>query len=335
MNLSTLLGLLIILISGILNASFALPMKRFRHWKWENSWLGFTFLTLFLMPLVLGLILVPDLFHIYSVSPGIDFLPAVLFGFLWGTAQVTFGLAIPMVGMAMAFAIVIGMCAFFGSVFPMMVFHPEDMLARPGILLLLSALILAAGLTLYALAAHRREADTRKTVEQKNFNRGMWICIYTGITGGMINFGFAFSGALVERTMSAGISRQSANFSVWPVVLLSAFIPNLLYCVYLLRKNSTTRCFRLSWPRESLLACLMAFFWLSSTFGYGIGATTMGPYGTSIGFAVFNTIIVLGSTIMGLLTGEWRGVAPATLRRMYAGIALILLSTAVLGAALG
>jgi hypothetical protein len=47
-----------------------------------------------------------------------------------------------------------------------------------------------------------------------------------------------------------------------------------------------------------------------------------------------NTIIVLWSTILGLLTGEWRGVVPATLRRMYAGIALILLSTFVLAAAL-
>lgn len=327
------LAALLILISGILNASFPLPMKYSREWRFENNWLAFTTLALLAVPPALAMMIVPGFRQIYAAAPLGEFLPGIVFGFLWGTAQVTFGLSIEMVGMAMAFAVVVGMSAVIGSLTTLLVLNPGEALGPRGLILLASAVILAAGLTLYAKAGNRREIESGSAARSgASFRRGMAVCIYTGAMGGMINLGFAFSGDLLERAKTAGASPLTATLAVWPVVLAAGYVPNLVYTVYLLLRNGSSGAFGRSSVRGLLLAAAAAFFWLGGTLGYGLGAATMGPYGTSIGFAMYMTILLLWSTILGILTREWRGASRGTLRLMQGGVAVILLSVLVLSA---
>jgi len=324
------LGLAIILLSGILNATFPLPMKYARKWKWENTWLVFTTLALLVFPVGLARMAVPSLWAVYGSLPPGDFAPGLTFGFLWGLAQVTFGLSIAMVGMAMAFAIVVGMSGLLGSLFPMIVLHPGDLLGRPGLILMSSAAILIVGLVIYARAGRQREADSGLASGADNYRKGLALCLFTGAMGGMINLGFAFSVRLAERAAAFGASPQNANLAVWVVVLGAGYVPNLVYTSYLLSKNGTARTFRLSAGRETILAVLMAGFWLSGTLGYGAGATAMGSYGTSIGYVLYVTALLLWSTTLGVLAGEWKSASATTLRRMKISVAVILLSVAVL-----
>ena len=101
------LGLLVVILGGMLNSTFALPMKYSRSWKWENTWFVFTLLALLLLPAAVAVLAVPRLAEVYAAAKPADFVPGLAFGFLWGLAQTTFGLSIAMVGMAMAFAIVV------------------------------------------------------------------------------------------------------------------------------------------------------------------------------------------------------------------------------------
>jgi hypothetical protein len=39
--------------AGVINGSFSFPMRLERQWTWENMWLGWSFIGLLLMPLVL------------------------------------------------------------------------------------------------------------------------------------------------------------------------------------------------------------------------------------------------------------------------------------------
>jgi hypothetical protein len=65
--------------------------------------------------------------------------------------------------------------------------------------------------------------------------------------------------------------------------------------------------------------------------GYGIGAAAMGTYGNSIGFAVCMTVLLLWSSALGLLSGEWRGASLGARSRMAIGVVLIIASTVTLG----
>lgn len=326
------LGLGIVIFSGMLTASFPVPMKFSRAWHWENTWFAFATFAFLVIPIALAAWTVPHLYDFYSSIATRDLLLPALFGFGWGIAQTTFGLSIARVGIAMAFAIVIGMSALLGSAIPLLVLHPAALAARTGAILLAAAVLLAAGLVLYARAGREREAALSSSDDSgPSFLTGLLLCIFTGTFGSMINVGFVLGGNIANEAMRRGVSAGRATLCVWAVVLAAGYIPNAAYTLYLLRRNRTVRAFSNSSSRETLLALAAGVLWLFGMLGYGLGANKMGEYGNSIGFAVCMAVLLLWSSALGMFAGEWR-LAPSSSRsRMQFGIALITLSMFALG----
>jgi L-rhamnose-H+ transport protein len=303
------LGLATILFSGLLIASFAAPMKLSRTWNWENSWLVYATLALLLIPAALVLWAIPDPIAFYAAVPLRTLLPSLLFGFGWGIAQVTFGLSIARVGMAMAFAIVVGLSSLLGSAIPLAVFHPGDLASRPGAVLLASGVLLFAGLAVYVDADRKRGTSAGATGSARGvFLSGVLLCVFTGCFGSMINMGFVFGGDIAQQAIRNGIPAGKATLSVWAVGL-----------------------FRKSLGREFLLALAAAALWLFGMLGYGVGAGEMGKYGNSIGFAVFMAVMLLWSSALGLIAGEWKSACSVAVMRMRVGLVLIVVSMSVLG----
>jgi L-rhamnose-H+ transport protein len=325
------LGLAIVLFSGMLTASFAAPMKLSRRWSWENTWLVYATFALVLIPCALVAWAIPHPFAFYSSIPLRVILPAILFGFCWGIAQVTFGLSIARVGMAMAFAIVVGLSSLLGSIIPLAVFHPDDLLGRAGLALLISAVLLVIGLVHYMQAGRERDANQAVTeTAGGSFRTGVLLCIFTGCFGSMINMGFVFGTPIAQRAVQLGVSAGNATLSIWLVVLAAGYIPNFAYTLFLLERNGTARLFPDQWPRESLLSLAAAILWLFGMLGYGMGAGVMGKYGNSLGFAVCQAALLLWSSVLGLIAGEWKAALPVTRRRMYTALIFIVLSVIVL-----
>lgn len=325
-------GLGIIVVSGMLTASFPVPMKLSRAWRWENTWFVYATLALIIIPISLAAWAVPHLFSFYSSIDLRDLLLPALFGFGWGIAQTTFGLSIARVGMAMAFAIVIGLSALLGSAVPLLVFHPEALAGRTGAVLLAAAVLLAGGLILYARAGREREANLSSSGNSRmSFLKGLLLCIFTGCFGSMINMGFVFGGNIAEKAVRHGVTAGRATLCVWAVVLAAGYIPNAGYTIYLLRRNRTAGAFTKSFTRETLLALAAAVLWLFGMLGYGLGAGKMGEYGNSIGFAVCMAVLLLWSSALGVFAGEWRLATSRSRFRMQFGMALITLSMFALG----
>lgn len=326
------LGLGIVALSGVLTASFPVPMKLSRSWKWENTWFVYATFALIVIPIVLAAWAVPHPLHFYASLTPQNLLLPLLFGFGWGIAQVTFGLSIARVGMAMSFAIVIGLSALLGSLIPLLVFHPAALTGRAGAVLLASAALLAAGLVLYARAGREREANLSSRGSSTGaFLYGLLLCIFTGCFGSMINMGFVFGGGIAEQAMRRGASAESATLCVWAVVLAAGYLPNAAYTLYLLKRNRSLGAFPKNFLREGLLALAAAVLWLFGMLGYGIGAGVMGVYGNSIGFAVCMAVLLLWSSALGVMAGEWRLAPQGSRTRMRFGMALITASMFALG----
>lgn len=70
------LGMGIILISGIFNGAFPLPMKLTRGWKWENTWLAFSIAAVLVLPWILAALFVPHLAEVlpacFASKPGVS-----------------------------------------------------------------------------------------------------------------------------------------------------------------------------------------------------------------------------------------------------------------------
>jgi len=329
-------GMTVILISGAMNAAFALPMKRSRSWRWENLWLVFSVVGILVVPWALAFGLVPGLTQVYAgVSPRALLLP-MMFGLLWGFAQVTFGVSLRMVGVALTFAVVSGLASLSGSLVPLLAFHPEDIFRPRGLLLLLSIPFLIVGLAFYALAGRGREkeqaaANAESAPPKGSFATGMALCIFTGIFGSSYNLGFAFAGDVVRASLRNGAGPLTSTYAVWAIVLGAGFIPNLVYCLYLLGKNRTANLFtRSGWTREAVLGIAMALLWVTAVLGYGIGATLVGASGTSTGYMLFVAASILFANAFGLMTGEWKGASVRTRRYLAAALAFILIAVIVL-----
>jgi L-rhamnose-H+ transport protein len=326
----------LIFVGGLLNGAFAIPMKYTRGWKWENLWLVFSIAGMIIVPWTLALTLVPGLFQVYTHVALRALLLPMGFGLLWGFAQVTFGISFRMVGVALSFAVVSGLGSLSGSLVPLLAFHSEELLRPRGILLLLSIPFLLVGLTLYAYAGLRREKEQAAPIGQvqgskPSFAKGMALCIFTGIFASSFNLGFAFGGDVISASVGRGAGPLASTYAVWTLVLGAGFIPNLAYCVYLLVRNRSVRLYVQSgWPRETLLALAMAFTWIGAVLIYGIGATMVGAFGTSIGYMLFVATSILLANAFGLLTGEWKGTGSRTRKFLIAAVAFILIAIVIL-----
>jgi L-rhamnose-H+ transport protein len=330
------LGMAVIIASGGLNGSFALPMKYARQWRWENTWLVFSLTALLVLPWVLAAGFVPQLGELYREAPSRVILIPLIFGFLWGIAQTTFGLSIKAVGMAFAFAVVSGLGCLLGSLIPILTANPADLFRPRGLLLLASLPILFPGLVLYSMAGRRREKEQATGAgvgdgAVMSFAAGLAITIFTGVFGANLNLGFHFGHDLVRRGLELGANPATSTYPVWALVLPAGLIPNLLYCVYLLFRNGTWSAFRTSaWAKEGALAIAMALLWLGGIVCYGIGATLAGRYGTSVGFALFSASIILAANVGGILAGEWRSTSAKTRKMLALGMTAILIAIVVL-----
>jgi L-rhamnose-H+ transport protein len=121
---------------------------------------------------------------------------------------------------------------------------------------------------------------------------------------------------------------------VWMPLFFAGGIPNVLYCVYLFRKNRSANRFAQSVSLfYTLLAALMAACSFGSTVVYGIAAGVLGSLGAVLGWPLFMSMIVITASLWGVATGEWKGAGARALRPMTGGVAVLLLAVFVLSLA--
>ena len=82
MNQALLLGIGTVTLAGILNGSFAAPMKRMTGWHWENCWLVFAMPSLLVVPWIINFATVPHLASVYAADSPSALLKVLLFGLL-------------------------------------------------------------------------------------------------------------------------------------------------------------------------------------------------------------------------------------------------------------
>ncbi len=329
------LGLLLLVLAGGMNGSFTLPMKFTRQWAWENTWLVWTLFALGLFPPLLTFSTVPGLDQVYAQAGAGPILIVAACGAGWGVSQVFFGLAVDAVGIALAFSVILGISAAVGTLIPLIRLHPEKALTSGGLLLLLGVALVIAGVGVCAVAGRKREAALGQgPVGKPSVMKGLLFCLFSGLGSALVNFGLAFGGPLIRAAERAGAAPLWAPNAVWLPLMCAGGVPNLVYCIYLMRKNRTGTKLGVSgtgfyW----ILAALMAFFWFGSTVMYGVATVKLGELGTVLGWPLFMSLIVITASVWGVVTGEWKNTGKQPLRVMIAGVAVLVLAVFVLSKA--
>jgi L-rhamnose-H+ transport protein len=339
MDAGVALGLGLAVAAGTLCGTFAAPMKRVRGWNWENTWSMFSLWGCVVLPWVLAWATVPHLGDvILGVSP-LTLLWVFLFGAGWGVANAGFGVGLKLLGMAMGMAIVLGLNNAIGTILPLVIFHPEDLVKPEGIAIIVAVAVMIVGIIVCALAGARKEktlsaaASVAGRTHLGQFGKGLALCVVSGCLGPMFNFAMIFGEPLKTRAADLGASPFGAPNAIWCIGLLGGFCTTMVYCLYLKSANRSWKLYAapaggINW----LLTFLMGVMWFGGVALYGVAATRLGKqYGPSLGWPILQSMAVIGGNLVGLLSGEWKGAGRASLALMGAGLALLLAGIAIVG----
>lgn len=327
-------GFLLVLLAGLLQGTFVLPMTLVRRWSWEHTWATFSLLGMFVFNWVITLLLVPNIFAVYGASPPRDLAILALFGAGWGIGAVLFGLGMDRLGMALGYPIIMGLIASLGALIPLLVFFPQTLLTTKGLVLLAGTALVIFGILLCSVGGSRRApAGDKSTSPSSAFSIGLVIAILAGILSCLPNVGVAFGGSVTAAAESLGVSSASSGNTVWALLFTLGFAVNLAYCLYLMvTKKTLGQYWNAETPRNLGMSALMALMWIGSFYLYGAGAAKLGRWGVIAGWPLFISLSIVTGNLWGLWRGEWRG-APTSARRLL-NLGLLVLIVAVVMVAL-
>jgi L-rhamnose-H+ transport protein len=336
MPLHVLVGLGWIVVAGVMQGIFALPMKYVRAWRWEHLWGVYSIIAFMVLPLAVAIWTVPRLPDVYAQVPAVAILQTALFGAGWGAGSVFFGLGLDAWGLSLGFPLMTGLYTALGALVPMALLTPHLLPTQKGALVMGGNALTVIAVCLFAYAGHLRDKATGAppvaTIGvQRTFVGALVICVLAGVLSAMFNFGYAFGGSIQRAAQSFGATESDALNAIWLVMIPAGGVVNIAYCVYVMQRAGTSRDFLAGRTLEWTCAIVMALLWMGSVVLYGWGVTPLGPLGSTLGWSLWNAVMIATTIVCGLLTGEWSGVRGWPIVALWLAAALLTVAMTMLG----
>jgi L-rhamnose-H+ transport protein len=247
MNPNPALGVFFHWLGGLASGSFYVPYKSVKRWAWETYWLAGGFFSWLIAPWILASFLTRDLFAVLHESPASALFWAFFFGLLWGIGGLTFGLTMRYLGLSLGMAVVLGLCAAFGTLMPP-IFRGEfitQVLGTPsGRVILFGIFVCLAGITAAGLAGISKKrvmspAQQKAAIEEFDLRKGIGVAILSGVMSACFAYGLAAGDPIKKLTLQHGTARLWQGLPVLIVVLVGGFLTNFIWCLILLIRNRT------------------------------------------------------------------------------------------------
>jgi len=242
-------------IGGFASATNFIPFRGIKRWSWEIYWLIQGFAAWIVAPIVLASIFVPHLYSILHEAPSSSIFYALLWGALWGVGGLTFGLAIRYLGIALGYAIALGLCTAFGTLIPpiydgsiKVILHETS-----GQIILLGVVVCLIAVAINGAAGLSKEKEI--TPEEKaeagesdfSFGKGIAVAVFAGIMSSFFAFGLkagAPIGEIAKRELLANNRLDLwQNLPILIVVLWGGFLTNFIWSAILIIKNKSVKQF--------------------------------------------------------------------------------------------
>jgi L-rhamnose-H+ transport protein len=343
MTLALFLGAALIFVAGVLQGTFAVPMKYAHKWKHENIWLVFSLTGMVIFPWLLTAAVVPSLRQVYAATSAQTLWSVVLFGLLWGVGATLTGIGLRLLGVGLGLAIILGLSASIGSLVPLLVLTPGKLFTAQGYIYLIGTLVMLGGIAVVAVAGslRQRAEDAAQGIKNRGktktpFVAGLLVCIASGVLSSTLNFSFAFGTEAIANARQLGASVMWAPNVVAAPATTGGFLANFLYCAYRMwRDRSAGLYWRPGTGGHWLLGVMMGVFWYGGLAVYGMGIDQMGSFGTVAGWPLLMGTIIVSSNAAGLATGEWRKAGTLARGYLFGGSIIILAALAILALAQG
>ena len=241
------LGVFLHWLGGLASGSFYVPYRGVKHWAWETFWLVGGIFSWIIAPWFLGLLMTKDLGEVLSETPKITLFWTFLFGLLWGIGGLTFGLTMRYLGLSLGMAVVLGLCAAFGTLMPPIFrgeFLTQVLGTNSGRVILLGVVICLVGIALAGLAGVYKERvmspeQQRATIKEFDLKKGVAVATLSGVMSACFAYGLAAGDPIKSLTLKHGTPILWQGLPVLVVILIGGFTTNFIWCAVLNIRNKT------------------------------------------------------------------------------------------------
>ena len=341
--MNAIFGMLIFALGGFAGATFLLPARGVKSWAYETWWMFYCVVGLLVCPPVICAFTVPDFWSVTMSAPAKVLGQCAFFGAIWGIGGLTWGLMVRYLGIGLGLAIGCGLCAATGTLIPPVVQgHAADLVKDTGAIVVLAGVIGSlAGIGFVGFAGKCKEnelpeEEKKKAVAEFDFKKGMIVALISGVCSACMNFGLQSGGciekAAYEAAVKAGAIQPGALFPwqgmpVIMVVLWGGFVVQAGWVVQQHLKNGTFGDYFRNGPlaRNWVFASLVGVIWVFQFVCQKVGEPRMGEL-KYISFAVVMASTIFFSTIIGIMTGEWKGTGRKTRVCLALGTLVLIVS---------
>src|SRR5207248_9583251 len=201
MAIAIMMGLAAVVVAGVLQGLFAVPMKYAPRWNYEHIWLTYSLAGMVVLPWILTTATVPHLGEVYSLTPTPALARVASFGLCWGIGSALAGLGMNLLGIGLGMAIILGLSASVGSLIPLLILTPQQLHTPQGHTYLAGTVIMLVGIALCARAGMLRDAARNRgeSAPHRSFFAGFVVCCLSGLFSSALNFSYAFGGDVLNR----------------------------------------------------------------------------------------------------------------------------------------
>ncbi|MDB5325219.1 MAG: rhaT [Phycisphaerales bacterium] len=240
-----------------------------------------------------------------------------------------------------------------------------------GFTVLMGLVVCVIGIAITGLAGIGKErempAEEKKaTVQEFSFGKGVTVATICGVLSAAFSYGLTATKAIKAISIHHGTDAIWAGLPQLIVILLGGFTTNAIWCGLLGARNRTFGEYAsiagpslsreeepvletaIEMPGEEMakalppssgrasmavnytLSALAGLTWYFQFFFYTMGSSQMGKYDFS-SWTLHMASIIIFSTLWGLALREWRGSSVRTRTLIGVGLAMLVLSTVVVG----
>lgn len=313
------------------------PQKKVKGWSWQTYWLAQASICWLILPVIVAIITIPDLSAVLKEAPSDAMWKSFGLGMAYGIGGTAFGMAIRYVGFSLTYAIAVGISCILGSLLPPLINGEfNEFLQSKGSVYHLSGVGLGVvGITCCGIAGRHKELELEQQQQRTSgfsLAKGLPLCLLAGVLSAF--YGLSIDqGQPIAQIAAAHKAGEFQNNVIYIFSNSGAFVTTLLYCLYLHRKQKTFGEYKAATDSTASLrvnysmALLTGTLWYGQFFFYGLGAVRMGDK-TYMSWAIHMLLLVLLSSVTGLLLKEWKGISKRTMRLLL--LALLILTIAVL-----
>jgi L-rhamnose-H+ transport protein len=247
MNPNPAIGVLYHWLGGLASGSFYVPYRGVKMWAWETFWLTGGFFSWIIAPWFFGLLMTKDLLAVLHETPGTVLFWTFFFGLLWGVGGLTFGLTMRYLGLSLGMAVVLGLCAAFGTLIPP-IFRGEFLTqvvgTSSGRIILLGIFVCLLGIAAAGVAGIFKERamspeQQKVTIKEFDLKKGVGVAMLSGVMSACFAYGLAAGDPIKTLTMKHGTPDLWQGLPVLVVVLIGGFTTNFIWCLILNIRNKS------------------------------------------------------------------------------------------------